>query len=129
MPPPVPPMVKAGRMIAGRPIWDRWSIASARPTRRSRRPSGRFGAATMTALGFSIPSLSIASRNSLRSSAISMASRRAPISSTPYLSSTPMSSSASAVFSPVCPPIVGSSASGRSLAMMRATTSGVIGST
>ncbi len=94
----------------------------------SKRPVGSFGAATMTAFGFSIPSRSIASRKRRRSSAISIAARLAPISSTPYSASTPMSSSASAVLSPVCPPIVGRSASGRSSAMIEATTSGVIGS-
>ncbi len=91
-------------------------------------PTGSFGAAMMVALGFSSPIRSIASRNSLRSSAISMAWRLAPISSTLNFSSTPMSASASEVFSPVCPPIVGSSASGRSFSMILATTSGVIGS-
>jgi hypothetical protein len=79
-------------------------------------------AVTMVARGFSSPIRSIASRNSLRSSAISMASRLAPIISTPYFSSTPISSSASAVLSPVCPPMVGSSASGRSFSMILATT-------
>lgn len=53
----------------------------------------------------------------------------APISSTPYLSSTPASCSATAVLSAVWPPSVGSSASGRSLAMIFSTMSGVIGST
>ncbi len=53
----------------------------------------------------------------------------APISSTPYFSSTPASCSATAVFSAVCPPRVGSSASGRSRAMTCSTNSGVIGST
>jgi hypothetical protein len=86
------------------------------------------GAVTISALGFSMPMRSIASRKSLRSSAISMASRLAPISSTPNRSSTPMSASASEVLRPVCPPMVGSSASGRSFSMMRATTSGVMGS-
>ena len=52
----------------------------------------------------------------------------APISSTPYFSSTPVSCSAIAVFSAVWPPRVASSASGRSLAMIASTTSGVIGS-
>ena len=56
----------------------------------------------------------IASRNSLRSSAMAMASALAPIISTPNLASTPALSSASAVLSAVCPPMVGSSASGRS---------------
>lgn len=53
----------------------------------------------------------------------------APISSTPYLPRTPASCSATAVFSAVWPPSVGSSASGRSLAMIFSTMSGVIGST
>ena len=53
----------------------------------------------------------MASRKSLRSSALSMASARAPISSTPYWASTPCCSSASAVLSAVCPPMVGSSTS------------------
>ena len=82
----------------------------------------------MVATGFSRPIRSIASRKSLRSSAISMASRLAPMSSTPNLSSTPMSSRASEVLSPVCPPMVGRSASGRSFSMILATSSGVIGS-
>jgi hypothetical protein len=58
-----------------------------------------------------------------------MASMFAPISSTPYFSSTPLSCSATAVFSAVCPPRVGRSASGRSRAMISSTYSGVIGST
>ncbi len=102
-------------MIAGRPTCSMAAIAS--PI-----------VFAMVALGFSRPIRSIASRNSLRSSAMSMASRLAPISSTPYFSSTPMSASASAVLSAVWPPIVGSSASGRSCAMILATISGVIGS-
>ena len=47
-----------------------------------------------------------------------MASAVAPIISTPYFSSTPILRSDSAVLSAVCPPMVGSSASGRSLAMI-----------
>ncbi len=53
----------------------------------------------------------------------------APISSTPYFSSTPFSCSATAVFSAVWPPSVGRIASGRSFAMTSSTNSGVIGST
>jgi len=53
---------------------------------------------------------------------------RAPIILTLNLSSTPIFLSESAVFSAVCPPIVGSSASGRSFSMILATISGVIGS-
>ena len=78
--------------------------------------------------GLSSPIRSIASRNFSRSSAFSIASALAPISSTPSRSSVPSLYSASAVLSAVCPPIVGSSASGRSFSMILATISGVIGS-
>ncbi len=81
-----------------------------------------------TERGVSSPIFFIASRKSSRSSALSMASAVAPIISTLYLSSTPILRSDSAVFSAVWPPMVGSSASGRSLAMILATISGVIGS-
>ncbi len=53
----------------------------------------------------------------------------APISSTAYFSRIPASCSATAAFSAVWPPSVGSSASGRSLAMIFSMTSVVIGST
>ena len=79
--------------------------------------------------GDSSPILSIASRNFSRSSALSMASASAPISCTPNFSSVPSRCRASAVLSAVWPPMVGSTASGRSFSMMRATISGVIGST
>jgi hypothetical protein len=71
----------------------------------------------------------IASRNNSRSSALSITAARAPIISTPYFLSTPERSRLSAVLSAVCPPMVGSSASGRSFSMILATKSGVIGST
>lgn len=58
-----------------------------------------------------------------------MASTFAPMSSTPYFSRTPFSCMEIAVLSAVWPPRVGSSASGRSLAMIFSTNSGVIGST
>ena len=115
-------------MMAGRPTLSSASTACATPAAISYLPPGSFGADTMVARGFSSPIRSIASRKSARSSAISMADRWAPISSTWYFSSVPRSASASAVFSAVCPPIVGSSASGRSAAMIFSTTSGVIGS-
>jgi hypothetical protein len=70
--------VKDGRMIAGRPI-----TASAAPVERlsmvwASRERGDFEA-----------DLVMASRNSSRSSALSMASALAPIISTPYFSSVP----------------------------------------
>ncbi len=46
----------------------------------------------------------------------------APMSSTPYFSSTPLSASSSATLSAVWPPIVGSSASGRSRSIICSTT-------
>jgi len=59
---------------------------------------------------------------------LSITAALAPIISTPYRASTPEASSARAVFSAVWPPMVGSSASGRSFSMILATISGVIGS-
>ena len=50
------------------------------------------------------------------------------MSSTPWRSSAPDSPSATARFSAVCPPTVGSRASGRSRAITRSTISGVSGS-
>ena len=82
----------------------------------------------MRLFGHSRPISFIASRKASRSSATSMAARDAPIRSTPWRASVPSSASASAVFSAVCPPMVGSRASGFSAATMRATISGVIGS-
>ncbi len=70
----------------------------------------------------------IAFLNFSRSSALSIASREAPIISTPNFSSTPSRARSSAQLSAVCPPMVGSSASGRSFSMMRATICQVIGS-
>ena len=70
----------------------------------------------------------MASRNFWRSSALSMTSALAPIISTPHFFRAPEASSARAVFSAVWPPMVGSRASGRSLAMIRSTKAGVIGS-
>ncbi len=67
--------------------------------------------------------------NSSRSSPLLIASTSAPISSTPYFSSVPAACREIAVLSAVWPPRVGSRASGRSLAMIFSTNSGVIGST
>ena len=59
-----------------------------------------------------------------------IASKLAPIISTPYFSRTPFSCSAIAVLSAVWPPSVGSTASGRfACAITFSTNSGVIGST
>ena len=74
------------------------------------------------------PILVMAALNFSRSSALSMASREAPISSTPYFSSTPCLARSRAQLSAVCPPMVGSRASGRSLAMMFSSTRQWMGS-
>ena len=103
-------------MIAGSPTLSSPSSASASECAIAER-------------ALSSPIRSIACRNLRRSSALSIASASAPIIRTPYFASVPSLNSASAVFSAVCPPIVGNTASGRSLAMILATISGVIGST
>ena len=71
----------------------------------------------------------MASANSLRSSPMRMDSVLQPITSTPYLDSTPASSSSMAQLRPVWPPMLGSRASGRSRSMTLATESAVMGST
>jgi hypothetical protein len=71
--------------------------------------------------GVSRPIAFMARSNFWRSSALSMASLLAPIILTPYFSRMPSRARSSAQFSAVCPPMVGSSASGRSFSMMLAT--------
>ena len=115
MPPPVPPSVKLGRITAGSPVSASAACASARLWAIALR-------------GLSMPIAAIASRNFCRSSARSITSARAPISSTPCRASAPDAASRIATFSAVWPPIVGSTASGFSLAMIFSTISGVIGS-
>jgi len=78
--------------------------------------------------GVSRPMRFMASRNNSLSSAMSMASALAPMSSTPNFSRMPILLRVRAVFSAVWPPMVGSRASGRSFSMILATTSGVMGS-
>ena len=102
-------------MIAGSPI----SASASRASSAER---------TTWLLGRSSPILSMASRNRPRSSALSIAAGEAPISSTPSRSSVPSRASAMATLSAVCPPMVGSSASGRSRSMILATIPGVTGS-
>ena len=105
-PVPLPPRMNAGRMITGRPTRSTTSIASAR-------------SCAMPDAGTRRPISCIAILNCSRSSAVVMASAFAPISSTPYSSSTPASTRPIARFSAVWPPSVGSSASGRSRSMIR----------
>ena len=71
----------------------------------------------------------MALRNSSRLSAFWMTSGVAPIISMPSRSNMPVSATMRAVFSAVCPPRVGRSASGRSFSSTAHTTSGVMGST
>jgi hypothetical protein len=79
--------------------------------------------------GTSPPTERTISLNRSRSSPRWIASMSAPISSTPYFSSTPRLCSSTAMFRAVCPPSVASSASGRSAAITFSTNSGVSGST
>ena len=98
------------------------------PTRSSTwRASSRERAIPLC--GHSSPISPIARLKASRSSATSIAAREAPIKTVPWRSRVPLSASASAVFSAVCPPMVGSRASGFSAATICATISGVIGST
>ena len=80
-------------------------------------------------LGTSAPRPITISLNRSRSSQASIASMSAPISSTSYFFSVPLRCRATAALSAVWPPRVGSTASGRSLAITLASTSVVIGST
>mmetsp|Transcript_135 Transcript_135/g.491 ORF Transcript_135/g.491 Transcript_135/m.491 type:complete len:325 (+) Transcript_135:2453-3427(+) len=116
-PPPVPPKVKAGRIIRGnspivRAISKASSIVVAVPD-----------------WALVMPISSMASLKRARSSARSMLSSLAPSSSTPYFARMPSSERAFAVFRPVWPPMVGKMASGFSFAIMGSRTSGVIGQT
>ena len=115
MPPPVPPRVNEGRMMVGKPTiaWT-WRASSSECASAER--------------GLASPILAMASLNFSRSSALSMASFLAPIISTPNFASTPSRARSRAQFNAVCPPMVGSSASGRSFSMMRATICQVMGS-
>ncbi len=72
--------------------------------------------------------LSIAFLNNSLSSAFSIADSLAPINSTLYFSKTPLLAKDTAILSAVCPPIVASNASGRSLAIIFSTISGTRGS-
>ena len=115
MPPPVPPSVYAGRTTSGRPI----SFAA-------RRASSIVVTVAPSGTGSPISASSLPKR--ARSSAVRIVSIGVPSERRSYFSSTPASSSATARFSPVCPPRVGSRPSGFSRAMMRSITGTVSGS-
>ena len=84
-------------MMAGRPM-------------SSSAASARARVLTWCERGVARPMRVIASRNNLRSSALSIEAADAPIISTSYSSSTPIFLSDKAQLSAVWPPIVGSSA-------------------
>ena len=75
----------------------------------------------MAERGVSKPMRVMASMKRSRSSALSMASWLAPMSSTPAACSTPSRTKSKAQLRAVWPPMVGNSASGRSASMMLAT--------
>ena len=116
MPPPTPPMVNEGRMMAGNPV-------------RSTTVSASSSVLATPLSGTAMPISFMASRNNKRSSATLMAGIDAPISATWYFLRMPSSSSCTARLSAVCPPTVGRMASGFSIAMIFSSTSGVSGST
>ena len=114
-PPPVPPRVNAGRSTTGYPIFS--------------------AALTASSIVFAItdgstgsPSSSQSFLNCSLSSARSILSLQVPKSSTWHSFKTPFFSSCIARFSPVCPPIPGTMASGRSWRTIFATYSSVSGS-
>ncbi len=115
-PDPRPPMVNDGRTTSGYPS----SSAAA---------STSLIECATTERADSAPQRSTTPLKACRSSPSWIAATSAPISSTPYLASTPLSCRAIAALRAVCPPSVASTASGRSVAMIASITSGVIGST
>ena len=114
-PPPVPPSVKAGRTTSGNPT----------------RSANALASSTVCAVidsGTGSPISASSCLKASRSSAWRMAARGVPRTRTPWRSRTPASASATARFSPVWPPSVASSPSGRSRSMTRSRTSTVSGS-
>ena len=111
----MPPSVNDGRMIMGNCISFAISFAS----------STDFA---LPLAGTCMPILSIASLNSSLLSAFFIASSLAPINSTLNLPRMPSSARVTDKFRPVCPPNVGSSASGFSFCMIFVNASVVIGS-
>ena len=115
IPPPVPPIVNAGRTITGKPLCLAKSTASA----------------TVVAIaesGTGSPSSFINDRNRSRSSAWSIASNLVPNSSIFSSFKIPDSANSIAMLSPCWPPRVGKMASGRSLRMIWDTNCRVSGS-
>ena len=113
---PRPPRMKAGRMMIGRPT----ERATERASSTVRAEPDR---------GTSRPASVMARLNSSRFSATAMASASAPISSAEAAASAPDSHSSMARLSPVWPPRVASTASGRSRSMIRVRVGASRGST
>ena len=83
---------------------------------------------TVALSGTGSPISMISFLNKDLSSAFFIVSMGVPSGLTLYLSSMPASASSTARLSPVCPPIVGSKPSGRSLSIILTSTSAVSGS-
>ena len=115
IPPPVPPRVNEGLIITGRPISLSFSFASSK-------------LCAIKDFGVSSPMEFIASLNSSRFSAFDIASSLAPINSTLYSFKKPEFDISRETLRAVCPPIVGSNASGFSFSIIFFITSSVIGS-
>ena len=115
MPPPVPPSVKLGRMIAGKPdlLQRRPRLLHGMDDRRARA----FQPDLVHRLAELEPVLGLLDRLRVRPDQLDAEPVKVP-----------SLKSASAVLSAVCPPIVGSTASGRSFSRILVTISGVIGS-
>ena len=115
IPPPKPPKVNEGLIIAGRPIFFKHLDAS----------ENLF---IISDFGRSIPISAIFFLNLFLSSAFAIAFDFAPINSILYFLSRPVFSALIAKFSAVWPPIVGKIASGFSFFNISSSTSRVIGS-
>ncbi len=108
MPPPVPPSVYEGRMTTGLkpcPLPSDWATSLA---------SSRLRATRLAA--WSRPMRSMRSRKCCRSSVIAIVSMSTPMISMPCSAQNPCSCRRCARLSAVCPPIVGRTASGFSMA-------------
>ena len=114
-PVPPPPSTNDGRTITGYPKASAADSASAAVCANPERGRGS-------------PARFMVLTKRRRSSARRIASSPAPINRTPSRSSAPDSARAVATFSAVCPPRVGSSASGLSRSITRRTDAGVMGS-
>ena len=115
MPPPLPPSVKAGRIITGYPILLATAIAVSMSSAMSEGMTGSFISA------------SVSLKRSL-SSALSIVSGSAPSSVTFIFSKKPSLASCMERVSPVCPPSVESRLSGRSFSIILLTVVRVSGS-